>query len=266
MKVKTPTLKPEIERFISYIPLLNNLVSRELKKKYRQSMLGYLWCVLNPLCVMIIMYVVFSKMFSNGIENYPVYLFAGRMMFSFITESTTSMVRSFINNGALMRKTRLPYYIFPLSTFLGNVVNFLFSLIAFAIVLIFTGTPLTIHAIAFPIVFLETAMFAFGFGLILAQSDVFVRDVHHLYAVFIAAWVYLTPLFYPLTSLPDTMQKLVSWFNPAYFYVQQARDVFLYHIWPEPAMMLRGTIAGAIVMVIGLFFYNRSKNDIILYV
>ena len=187
---------------IRYFPLLKNLVSRELKKKYRQSFLGYLWCILNPLMVMVIMTAVFSQMFRSSIENFPVYLFAGRMMYSFVTDSAGSVMRSIVTNGQLMRKTRVPYYIFPLSSMGSSIVNFLFQLAAFGIVLIFTGTVPSIHIAAFPLICLEMFMFSFGFGLILAVLNIYVRDTDYLYAVLMTAWLYLTPLFYPIEALP----------------------------------------------------------------
>lgn len=266
MKNRIETLKRIWHNFISYLPLTANLISRELKRKYRQSVLGYVWCVLNPLGVMLIMYFVFSTMFRNSIENFPVYLFAGRMMFSFITEGTNSMLRAYVGNGALMRKARIPYYIFPLSSFSSAVVNFLFSLVAFAVVLMCTGTMVSVHALAFPIVFLQAAVFTFGLGLFLAHANTFLRDTGYIYSVFVTAWMYITPLFYPLTSLPDMMQHLIACFNPAYFYAQQARDVFLYHQWPEKALVVRGFIAAFLALSVGLFSYIRSKDSLILYV
>lgn len=249
-----------------YLPLLRNLISRELKKKYRQSILGYAWCVLNPLLVMLIMNFVFSAMFHNSIENYPVYLFTGRMLFSFITESTTSTCRSVVSNGALMRKTRIPYYIFPLSNFCSSIVNFLFSLVAFAVVLVFTGTPISIHVLAFPLVVLEMFLFCFGLGLFLSQAQVFVRDTGYIYSVLTTGWMYLTPLFYPITQLTQGLQYAIVHFNPAYFYISQGRDIFLYHQWPDPTMMLKGAVAGVVFLLIGLITYARSKDNLILYV
>lgn len=266
MKKQMETLKGILLNFIAYLPLLGNLVSRELKRKYRQSALGYIWCVLNPLGVMFIMYLVFSTMFHNRIENFPVYLFAGRMMFSLVTDGSGGMLRSFVRNGALMRKARIPYYIFPMSVFLSAVVNFFFQLIAFAIVLLATRTPLTVHVLAFPAVFLQAALFTFGLGLFLAHANTFIRDTEYLYSVFLTAWVYLTPLFYPLSALPGRMQYLISHFNPTYFYAQQARDVFLYHQWPETALLVRGFAAGILALAVGLSCYQRRKDSIILYV
>ena len=109
--------------------------------------------------IMLILTVIFSNMYHNSIENYPVYLFAGRMMYSFITDSSGSVMRSIVSNGQLMRKTRIPYYIFPLSSMGCSMANFGFQLIAFALVLVFTGAFPSVHIIAFPLVCAE--MFAF---------------------------------------------------------------------------------------------------------
>lgn len=249
-----------------YMPLLKNLISRELKKKYRQSVLGYVWCVLNPLLVMLIMNAVFSRVFKNSIENFPVYLFAGRMMYSFITDCSGVMLRSIVSNGQLMRKTRIPYYVFPLSAMGCSVVNFLFQLVAFFIVLAFTGTWPSIHTAAFPLVCLEMIGFSFGFGMLLAVADIYARDTNYLFAVLTTAWMYLTPLFYPISVLPELLQKLISWFNPAYYYVHMSRSIFLDHVWPVPAMLLRGGIAAVLFTGLGLLAYTKAKKQMILYV
>ena len=251
---------------IRYFPLLKNLVSRELKKKYRQSFLGYLWCILNPLMVMVIMTAVFSQMFRSSIENFPVYLFAGRMMYSFVTDSAGSVMRSIVTNGQLMRKTRVPYYIFPLSSMGSSIVNFLFQLIAFVIVLIFTGTVPSVHIAAFPLICLEMFMFSFGFGLILAVLNIYVRDTDYLYAVLTTAWMYLTPLFYPIEALPELVRNLIIHLNPAYYFVDMSRAVFLYHQWPSGIMLIRGAAAGILFLTAALAIYSRVKKNMILYV
>lgn len=251
---------------LRYLPLLKNLILRELKKKYRKSVLGYVWCVLNPLLVMIIMTIVFSRVFRNSIENFPVYLFAGRMMFSFVTDSTGVMLNSIVHNGQLMRKTRIPYYMFPLSAMGSSIVHFCFHLIAFIIVLVFTGTWPSIHTAAFPLVCLEMFGFSFGLGLLLAVAQIYARDTNYLFAVITTAWLYLTPLFYPISVLPELLQKLISWFNPAYYYVHMARSIFLDHAWPDPMMLLRGGAAAILFVWLGMIAYSKAKKQMILYV
>lgn len=104
-----------INVFMKYKDLLIQLVSRDIKLKYRRSFLGYLWSVLNPLFVMIIMTIVFSTMFSRNIENFPVYLFTGKMLFDFMSTSTNQAMTSVTGNAALLKKTYVPKYIFTLS-------------------------------------------------------------------------------------------------------------------------------------------------------
>lgn len=251
---------------LRYLPLLKNLISRELKKKYRQSMLGYVWCVLNPLLIMLILTLVFSQIFNRSIENFPVYLCAGRLMFCFVTDSANSMLTSIAGNGRLMRKTRIPYYVFPLAGMGSAVVNFGFQSIALLIVLLFTGEWPTVHVAAFPLVFLEAALFTFGLGMLLAVAYVYVKDTQYMFGVFTTAWMYLTALFYPLSVLPELLQRLITLLNPAYYFVHMTRDVFLYHQWPTAMMLLKGGVAGIAFVLLGLGAYARAKKTMILYV
>ena len=250
---------------IRYLPLLKNLISRELKKKYRQSALGYVWCVLNPLLIMIILTVVFSQLFSR-VENFPVYLSAGRLMFSFVTDCTGAMLVSIVGNSQLMRKTRIPYYVFPLSAMGSAIVNFLFQCVALLIVLLFTGLIPDYHVVAFPLVCLEMFLFSFGLGMILAVAFIFVKDVRYFYSVFTMAWMYLSAIFYTLDKLPAWLQSLVIRFNPAYYFIDMSRSIFFLHEWPAGAMLLRGGVAGIIVTVLGLVMYSKAKKNMILYV
>ena len=165
-----------------------------------------------------------------------------------------------------MRKTRIPYYIFPLSKFCSSVVNLLFTIVAFIIVLVFTRTPVTIHVLAFPLVLVQLFLFCFGLGMFLAQAHVIVRDTAYIYSAFTTAWMYLTPLFYPIENLPETLRNIIVHWNPAYCYVAQMRDIFLVHQWSDPAVVLRGFAAGLIFLAIGLFAYSRSKDNLILHV
>ncbi len=258
-------LQLAVRNFWKYLPLLKNLIARELKTKYRQSYLGYLWCVLNPLLVMLILHFVFSNMFKNQIENFPVYLFSGRMIFSFITDSTKGAMKSVVNNASLMKKTRVPSYIFTLAGICGQMVNLLFTFIAFLLVLLFTRTPLTMHVLFTPVLLVQTMLFCLGLGCLLAVANVFVRDTDYLYAVFVTAWTYLTPLFYPLQALPQWLQTGIRYGNPAYYYIQQCRMIFLDHLWPTPDLLLLGFGVGGVFALAGVWAFYKAKDQFILY-
>ena len=254
------------QNFIRFSPLLENLIQRDLKRKYRASVLGYAWCVLNPLLVMLIMTAVFSMMFKNNIENYPVYMFIGRMFYMLLSGGASTVLRSIVSNGSLMRKTRVPYYIFPLSSYCSALVDFFFMLLAFVAVLIFTQAQITVHIVAFPLVLLEAFVMCFGIGFLLAVVNVFLRDISYLWNVFCTAWLYLSAVFYPLEALPDMLQYIIRTFNPLYFLIGQGRDIFCYHTWPDWGNMLVGFLFGGVMCLLGAYAYYKAKDNLILYV
>ena len=187
-----------IHNFLAYKELLKELVRRDVKTKYRRSFLGIMWSVLNPLGMMIIMSIVFSHVFRANIENFPVYLMCGQVIFNFFNEASTVAMSSILGNAALIKKVYVPKYLFPMSKVCSCFVNLLTSFIALLIVIVATGTPLTwtVILLVFPVLYVF--LFSLGMGLLLSALVVTFRDLQHLYGVLITAWMYLTPIFYPI--------------------------------------------------------------------
>ena len=154
--------KIRVNLFFKYKDLLHQLVIRDIKLKYRRSMLGYLWSILNPLFVMVIMTIVFSTMFKNNIENFPVYLFTGRMLFEFMSTSTKQAMRSVTGNAALIKKTYVPKYIFTLAKVTSCMVDLVFSFGALLIVIIATRARVTWTFLLFPLVIGQIYIFCCG--------------------------------------------------------------------------------------------------------
>lgn len=234
------TWKCRIAVFWKYKDLMIQLVSRDIKLKYRRSFLGYLWSVLNPLFVMIIMTIVFSTMFSRNIANFPVYLFTGKMLFDFMSTSTRQAMTSVINNAPLFKKTYLPKYIFTLSKVTSCMVDFVLSFGALFIVILATGAKLRWTFILFPTVVIQIYIFCCGLGFLLAELNVFFRDVQYIYQAVTTAWMYLTPIFYPIDSLPNDLQLLIKGLNPLYYYIAQFRDLVYYGRLPGPRVLWGG--------------------------
>lgn len=221
------TLKFRIRMFIKYKGLIRELVSRDLKLKYRRSFLGYLWSILNPLLVMIVMTVVFSAMFSRNIENYPVYLLIGRMTFDFMTTSTDQAMNSVTGNAALLKKTYIPKYIFTVAKVTSALVNYAFSLGALIIVMIFTRTPFHLSMLLIPILMIQLYIFCLGVGFLLAELNVYFRDIQYIYKAITTAWMYLTPIFYPIDILPAGLRLMIENGNAMYYYIMQFRIIVL---------------------------------------
>lgn len=259
-------LKYRVKTFLQYKNLIVELVSRDLKLKYRRSFLGYIWSILNPLLIMVVMSVVFSAMFQKNIENYPVYLITGRTIFEFITASTNGAMKSVTGNASLLKKTYVPKYIFTLAKVTSCMVDMVFSLGALFIVMLATGTPLRWQLIMLPLVIIQVYIFCCGLGFFLAQLNVFFRDIQYIYKAFTTAWMYMTPLFYPIENLPNGIQVIIKALNPAYYYVAQARDMVLYGNVPGPRIFWGGWIWAFAMLSIGVWSFQKSKDRFILYI
>lgn len=258
--------KYRITTFWKYKDLMYQLVSRDIKLKYRRSFLGYFWSVLNPLFVMAIMTIVFSTMFSRSIKNFPVYLFTGKMLFDFLSTSTNQAMFSVISNGALLKKTYVPKYIFALSKVTSCMVDFVLSFGALLIVIIITGAKLNWTFLLFPTVVIQIYIFCCGLGFMLAAMNVFFRDVQYIYNAATTAWMYLTPIFYPIESLPHILQILIKCFNPLYYYIAQFRDLIYYGRLPGPRVLWGGWIIAFVMLAVGLLFFKKKQDEFILYI
>lgn len=163
----------KFRRFFAFDELLKQLIIRDVKLKYRRSYLGYLWSILNPLMLMMVLVVIFSNLFRFDIPNFPLYMISGQFLFSFMTEATNMSVGSITGNSALIKKTYVPKYIFTVSKVGSSLVNLLFSLGALLLVMIFTDAEFSWNLLFFPVIILEVFIFSLGLGLWLSAITVF---------------------------------------------------------------------------------------------
>lgn len=257
-------MKRTLVVFMKYRYLLYNLISRDIKVKYRRSVLGILWSVLNPLLTMLVMTAVFSQVFKFEIENFPVYYLTGSIMFNFYSEATNLCTTSVIGSSALIKKVYIPKYIFPLEKVLFSFVNALFSLIALIFIFAVTGTPITVTAILFPIPLLYTLIFALGVGLLLSSMAVYFRDILHLYAVILTAWMYFTPIFYPADILPEKIAWLLN-LNPLYHFISYFRNVMMYNTVPDLTANLYCAGFAVVFLLAGMLVFKKLQKNFILY-
>ena len=218
--------------FNRYKHLLRLLVKRDFISRYRKSVLGVLWSLLNPLLTMLVMTMVFSYIFRFQIENFPVYLLSGQIIFGFFSESTMQAMSSVIANEGIIKKVYVPKYIFPVARVLSSLVNLLFSLIAFLLVFIVTRAPFHWTILLIPIPIVYTLIFSCGVAMLLSSMAVFFRDLTYLYGVFMTLLMYLTPLFYPVNILPEHLIPIIG-FNPLYHFVDYIRNLVLYGVVPD---------------------------------
>lgn len=246
--------------------IITSLVSKDFKLKYRRSVLGVLWSVLNPLLMMCVLAAVFTNVLKFGdVENFPMYLILGNVLFSLMADSTSSAMGSILESAPLIKKVRVSKMVFPLEKVLFQLVNFAISLIAVVLVMLFFRIAPTWNLLALPLLLLFMMLFCTGLGMLLSSLAVFFRDVCHLWGVVITAWTYATPLFYPIGILPQWMQQAEA-FNPMFHYVTYFRDIVMYGTVPGLTEQFVCFIMAIVTFAVGFAVFKATEKKFILYV
>lgn len=252
-----------IQNFLRFRPLLSELMARDIKIKYRRSVLGVLWTLLNPLLMMVVLSVVYSNLFKFDIENFPLYLLSGQVIFNFYSDATTNSMTAILSNASLIKKIYVPKYLFVLSRVCSSVINFFAAFLAMILVMLALRVDLhyTVFLSFVPAVLL--VVFSLGVGLILAAITVKFRDVMHLYSVFVTVIMYLTPVIYPMSILPDWLTVIVK-LNPLTNYLTMFRDLMMNNRIFSAGDLLIGIIEAAAVLVLGLYVFYKNQDTFIL--
>ena len=257
--------KTRLEVFFKYRHLLKNLVSRDIKVKYRRSALGLLWSVLNPLLMMLVLTAVFSYMFKQDPKVFSVYLLSGQLMFNFFNEATNLAMDSVLGNANLIKKVYIPKYIFPLAKVSFSLVNAVFSLIALVLVMVIVQAPISPWTLLFPVPMFFLFLFNIGVGMILASFVVFFRDIKHLYGVLVLALTYMTPIFYPEDLLTPVMQTIIR-FNPMYWYVSMFRQLIINGQPPSLYQWIATAGCAILALILGFSIFKRTQDRFILFI
>ena len=261
-------LKKNCSVFLKYRYLLYNLISRDFKLKYRRSVLGVAWSVLNPLMMCAVMVVIFGNLFAgrgSGIDNFPVYLVIGQLMYSFFRDSTTMAMGSVMANAMLLRKVYIPKYVFPLEKTCFGLVNYLFSFVALVIIMIITRTPLhaTVFLAVYPIITLF--FFSLGVGLVLSTLVVFFRDVIHLWEVFTTVLMYFSAIFYAPSQFNNPYLETIIKLNPIYWYITSFRTTVLDgHVLTFNMVWICGLCA-VLMLAFGAWVFRKNQDKFVLY-
>ena len=267
-------LKGIFLNFKRYWFLMSQLISRDFKVKYKRSVLGVLWSLLNPILMMAVMAVVFSQMFKFKVDgiNYLVYLMTGIILWNYFSQASNMAMTSVVENFGLINKIYIPKYVFPISKCLFIGIDFLLTLIPWIglIALSYFGLGeytcnFNIYYLVLPYIFLCMLLFTIGMGLLLSCISVFLRDVFHIYGIVLTLWNYLTPVFYSIEILPKKLQFLMQ-FNPMYQFLSATRMVVVYGKMPTTQSFLIITAFGIGMLLIGSIVFKRKQDKFIYYI
>ncbi|MCM3128235.1 ABC transporter permease [Paenibacillus provencensis] len=253
-----------VRNFLKYRHFLFELIKKDYKFKYRRSRLGVLWSLLNPLLMITVLSIVFSTLFKHDIPHYILYLLTGKLIFDFFSESTSTAMRAINGNASLIRKIYVPKYIFPMSKTFFSLINLFFTLIILFVIMLFSNIEWSWEMLLFPLPLIYVFIFSLGGGLFLSAYAVYFKDLNHLYGVVLTAWMYLTPIIYPVEIIPDKFRMIMD-YNPLYYYVSLFRDIIYYGNASDFNTHAICIVISLLSLLIGLFVFRKKQNDFILY-
>ena len=247
-----------------YRYLLKTLVTRDFRIKYQASLLGVLWSFLNPLLTMFVYLFVFSTIFRQNIEYFPVYLLCGIVLFNYFSESTSLGLASIVSNRALITKVYMPKYIYPVAKVLSSAINLIISFIPLIIVMLTTGVPFHRSLLLLPVVLMFIIAFCTGVSLILATMNVFFRDTQFLWGILLTIWNFMTPIFYPESIIPAAYRTLYH-MNPMYQIVYFMRCITIGGVSPTPATYAYCALGSFVPLLLGLLIFRWKQDQFVLH-
>jgi len=254
-------LVEELTELIRYRDLVRQLIHRNLTSRYKRSVLGIAWTMLNPLLTMAILALVFSQLFRFAVENYVVYLLAGLVFWNFFGQTTTFAMNELVWGGSLLTRIYVPPAVFVVASLGTGLVNLLLSLIPLVVIMLVTGVPLTLSLLSVPAAIVLLAMYTIGVGLLMSTLALFFADVSDMYQIVLVTWMYLTPIIYPKKVLPESYRWLLTNFNPIYHLLEVFRTPF-YHGWmagPKTWGVATGVAVGS--LIVGWYVFSRKSRE-----
>ncbi|NFO04763.1 ABC transporter permease [Clostridium botulinum] len=255
----------QIETFKNYKDLLWEFVKKDIKLKYRNSVLGIIWSMLNPLLIMVVLTFIFSNLFKNKIPNFPVYCLSGRLIYDFFSQSTNQSMNSITGKSSLIKKIYVPKYLYPLSRVISSFIIFLISLIPLLIIMIVMKVKFTKMTL---LIFYPLGCLLFislGIGLILATINVFFRDMQHLYSVVLLIIMYGSAIFYSVDIINPKYISIL-YLNPIFPIIQVFRDCILNGKITTIEAWILSALYGILATTIGLIVFYKKQDKFILYI
>jgi len=255
---------PAIEELVQlwrYRDLVAQLVIRNIKARYKRSVLGVVWTMLNPLLMMAVLSLVLHGLFGLRVPNYSAYLLAGLLLWQFFAQATLASTSEIVWGASLVKRIYVPRTAFAVAAVGNGLVNLALSLVPLALIMAVLGIPVGRAALTIPVSVLLTAMFTLGVALFVSSVAVYFADFMEIYQVALTAWMYLTPVIYPIDIVPERYRWLFK-LNPMCHLVDIFRAPI--HMNALPAMESLCAAAGAsvLVLLLGWLFFTRNSDEI----
>lgn len=249
-----------LKELYAYREMIFSLVRRDLKGRYKGSVLGFLWTFINPLLQLGVYTLVFSNILKSGIEDYYLFLFVALVPWIFFSTSVSGGSSCIWAQQDMVKKIYFPREVLPISYVTSQFVNMLLSLGVVLLVLIISGKGLSIEALLFlPIIMLIEYILSLSMTMIFSAVTVYLRDVEYLLGIITMAWQFLTPIMYSLDQVPENM-RFAFGLNPMTPVIMAYRDILYYKKAPDLATLLHATVLGIVLLFVGSLTFSKLKK------
>ena len=250
----------EVRQVVRYRDLVYQLVRRDILTRYKRSVLGVAWTMLNPLGMMAVLTLAFSQLFT-GLQGYAAYVLSGLIAWTFFSQTTTAAMYNIVWGNSLMHRIYLPRTVFAIASIGTGLVNLLLSLIPMLVVMVVVQVPLRWAVLFLPIAMVLLALFSLGVGLLLSTLAVYFPDVAEMYQIVLLAWMYLTPIIYPESIVPESYRFWMFNLNPLYHLIKLFRLPLYEGMVPSPVRVGSALAVSLVVLALGWFVFTRKAPD-----
>lgn len=252
----------ELRELVQFRDLIAQLVRRDILTRYKRSFLGVAWTMLNPLGMMLVWTIAFSQLFdrAGSIVGYPAYVLSGLLAWNFFAQTTTAAMVNFVWGGGLLNRIYVPRTAFALSAIGTGLVNLSLAFVPMLIVMLFVGLPISISVLFTPISMILLGLFALGVGLLLSALAVFFPDVSEMYQIVLQAWIFLTPIMYPVEILPERIRFWLTHLNPMFYFVRLYRVPIYDGRFPTLIEIGEPLLIALVTLLVGWLLFT-SKSD-----
>jgi lipopolysaccharide transport system permease protein len=242
-----------------YRELVRNLVLKDLKLKYRDSVLGFLWSLANPLLLILVYSFVFGHILRGGPPNFAYFMMVGILPWTFFAQAVMMSTGSIVDNGNLIRKVALPMEVFPVATVLFNLAQFMFALfVFFPMALLFFKVPVALSWLNFFLVLTLHILFTLGMCFIVSTATVFYRDVRHFTEILMMLLFWLTPIIYDIQAVPGTLRTAI-YLNPVAYFILAYQDALYHNTLPSIDKLLVLALLASVSLSLGYIIFIYSK-------
>ncbi len=251
----------EITEIVSYRCMIHNLVKRDIRGRYKGSVLGFFWNIILPLVQILVYIMVFTQLFNPSMDNYALYLTTGMIIWIWFSETLIESSGTMVINSDMLKKIYFPRSVLPISVLLSKTVTFLITLVVLFAIIVVTDFGFSWNLLFLPIAMLIMMVFMLGLSLILSSLNAYFRDIQYIVAALMMAWIWMTPIMYAKESISMELMSFILTVNPLTYMFEMFQDILFWKTFPSIELLLICISIAIGTLIVGIVVFRRLERD-----